>query len=356
MLRSFTVKNFRGFSELTVEPLARVNLIAGMNNTGKTALLEAVQLLCNPTNCKLPVDVNEVRGLTEPSRAFVELSEWLFHDKNLAHPAELSAINGNGHSHTLAIQLLDASAAREQFQQMSNRHSQGIPSTVFDHASTILFLHYTGPRGVERVSVGGVERMGGFFSASPAVPWHVPTTFLAPTRIGSPDDVRQFSELDVANRQQEVVSSLKMLDERLKRLALVLLGDRPVIHGDVGLSRLVPLALMGEGVRRLLSFLLAIANSRTGVVLIDEIENGLHYSVMQKIWQAVANSARQADVQIFATTHSYECIQAAHRAFRENGPYDLRLFRLDRSGSELKVARYDQTSLETSIDMSLEVR
>jgi predicted ATP-dependent endonuclease of OLD family len=77
---------------------------------------------------------------------------------------------------------------------------------------------------------------------------------------------------------------------------------------------------------------------------------------MKKVWQAIAQAARAADVQVFATTHSYECIQAAHHAFVEQPPYDLRLFRLDRRGSEVVVATYNETTLETSVDMSLEVR
>jgi len=119
---------------------------------------------------------------------------------------------------------------------------------------------------------------------------------------------------------------------------------------------LVPLPFMGEGMRRVLSIVLAIANAPGGVVLIDEVENGLHHSVLIKVWQAIADAAERADAQVFATTHSYECIQAAHKAFSEKRPSDLRLFRLDRVDSEIRVAAYNETTLETSIDMSLEVR
>ena len=62
------------------------------------------------------------------------------------------------------------------------------------------------------------------------------------------------------------------------------------IHGDIGLPLLLPIPLMGEGLRRLLSLLLAIANLKDGIVLIDEIENGFHYSVHKKVWQAIASA------------------------------------------------------------------
>ena len=93
-----------------------------------------------------------------------------------------------------------------------------------------------------------------------------------------------------------------------------------------------------------------------GVVLIDEVENGLHYSGVKDVWKAIAVAARQMDVQVFATTHSYECIQAAHDAFTASGIYDLRLFRLDRLNGEIQVAAYDQDVLGYATEMRHEVR
>jgi AAA15 family ATPase/GTPase len=113
---------------------------------------------------------------------------------------------------------------------------------------------------------------------------------------------------------------------------------------------------MGEGMRRVLSLVLAIANAPGGVVLIDEIENGLHYSVQADVWKAIARAARDADVQVFATTHSWECIEAAHRAFKEAGPYELRYYRLDRRGSDIGVKSFDERMLDTVEKSDLEVR
>jgi AAA15 family ATPase/GTPase len=113
---------------------------------------------------------------------------------------------------------------------------------------------------------------------------------------------------------------------------------------------------MGEGIRRLMSILLAILNSPGGLVLIDEVENGLHYSVMKRVWQAIAQAARQAHAQLFATTHSWECIQAAHHAFQESGPYELRYFRLDRVREEIVVKSMDERMLTAIEKTDLEVR
>src|SRR5262249_4624478 len=155
-------------------------------------------------------------------------------------------------------------------------------------------------------------------------------------------DINLYGELESAKRQEEILPALRLLEPRLQRLSLIPFAGAPVLHGDIGLSRLVPLPLMGEGLRRLLSILLAIATHKGGVILIDEIENGIHHSVLNKVWQAIALVARQANVQLFATTHSYECILAAHEAFAVSEPYDFALHRLDRTDAGIRPVTYDQ--------------
>ena len=92
------------------------------------------------------------------------------------------------------------------------------------------------------------------------------------------------------------MAPLRLLEPRLRRLAVLVTGDIPVIHGDIGIGRMMPISMMGEGTGRLLSILLAMANAPGGTVLIDEIENGLHHSVLAPVWHALAQAARHAKV------------------------------------------------------------
>ncbi len=129
-----------------------------------------------------------------------------------------------------------------------------------------------------------------------------------------------------------------------------------MIHGDIGMGRLLPLPLLGDGINRLLSLSLAIANASKGIVLVDEIENGLHHTVMPKVWKAIGDLARYYDVQIFATTHSRECIRSAHEAFKEERQYDFRLHRLDRVDGSIHATTYELETLEAALETGLEVR
>ena len=47
----------------------------------------------------------------------------------------------------------------------------------------------------------------------------------------------------------------------------------------------IPIGSMGDGMWRMLGLALALANAKGGVLLVDEIDTGLHYSVMADMWR-----------------------------------------------------------------------
>ena len=95
------------------------------------------------------------------------------------------------------------------------------------------------------------------------------------------------------------------------------------------------------------------------MVIVDEIENGFHHSVMQSVWDGIAEFAHEFDVQIFATTHSWECARAAQQAFSINEMIDdFRYHRVDRrlDTGEIFVQTYSAEALEASFEIPLEIR
>ncbi len=354
----FRITNFRCFRDLQIDGLHRVNLIAGKNNTGKTALLEAIHLHSYPQDCQLPFTITEQRGVESAAELAEPESGWLFHTSKAgrASQLQLESTTDSGPTRTLRIAWGDAATIRQLF-PATDRFVQGSfleGDWQSDRRRMVMCTEMPGQNTVYAVSVpcaGGTVALG-----SSDAPWNGPSAFLGALYPRAANDVQAFSELVSAKRDEQVLPSLRLLEPRLHTLGIVLLGNRPVVHADVGLPRLVPVTLMGEGFRRTLAILSTIATTSGGRVLVDEIENGLHYSVMRDVWQAIAHAARAASVQVFATTHSWECIQAAHQAFTENGPYDLRLLRLDRADGTIRVAAYDQELLEYATEMTHEVR
>jgi hypothetical protein len=351
MFHSFTVKNFRCFRELTLEPLQRINLIAGKNNTGKTALLEAIHLHSYPRTAELPIRMNRQCGANGDGQRDNKSWQWLFFDNAGASVLDLRSANDRGEIHTTEMWFLDPTTAQERIPGFKDLMQQ---EPLRQGRETLILIAATEQEKPVAFAWPTPTGISWFGSSRP--PWNVASVFLGSAGRSAKEDATAFSDLEIANRQEEILGPLRILEPRLQRLSLLLLAGEVVLHGHIGLSRLVPLPFMGEGIRRLLSILLAINQAKGGNILIDEVENGLHHSIMVKVWQAIGEAARQADVQVFATTHSYECIQAAHQAFAAVQPYDLQLFRLDRLDSGIRVAVYNRSTLNTSIDMNLEIR
>ena len=166
------------------------------------------------------------------------------------------------------------------------------------------------------------------------------------------EDADRFSALRRRKEHEVVRDALQKIEPRLTNLEINSGRGEPMIFGDVGLPELVPLNVMGEGMVRVARLVLSIATSPKGVVLVDEIENGVHHSAMEKVWKAIHEAATVRGVQIFATTHSLECIHAARRAVED----DLRLIRLQPHVPSRPVVDYTEEALAGAIEFGMEVR
>ena len=245
MLDRLRIRNYRLFRELAIPRLSRVNLIAGGNNAGKTALLEAVFLLS---------------GAGDPHFAM------------------------NGHI------LRTAGAESEETTRSRTDRDAAV-------------------------------------------------------RLGA---LRKRRQGDV------LLEALQVIEPRLRSVEDNSASGSPMIWGDIGLSELVPLAAMGEGMTRFANTVLAMANVPAGVMLIDEVENGIHHSVLADIWRVIDDASRRFGVQVFATTHSFECVQAADQAIKTDA---LSLHRLARDDDgNCRCVTYDRAEIAAALRHDIEVR
>lgn len=357
MFKSFLIKNFRCFRNFTIEPLERVNLIAGMNNVGKTALLEAILIHAGSINPEYLTLADNYRGIPlGVEQNFSERWGWLFFNRHFDDLIELTSQNFDNEHSYLKIRLAESKISTIETSGKGVAYPSESPSESIGFRELILeFRNAQGKTSKSRAFIASNGKI--------TIEREELMLFLKGYIISSHSnrlnkyDLDNFSMLARINRiEKEIFPTMKILEPRLTRLAILLSGGESIIHADVGIGELVPLPLLGDGMGRLLSILLAIPNVPGGIILIDEIENGLHHSVMVKIWKAIAQAARQSDVQVFATTHSWECIRAAHEAFTASETYDFRLHRLDRIDDKILPVTYDQETLATALKSELEVR
>jgi AAA15 family ATPase/GTPase len=162
----------------------------------------------------------------------------------------------------------------------------------------------------------------------------------------------------IENKQKDiVVNNLSRIDSKITDIAII--RNRVLI--DVGLNKLIPLEVLGDGVRKLLAIIIAIYKCKDGILLIDEIDNGLHYSSMSVLWDTILYTAKEFNVQIFATTHNIDSLKAL-KSVLETPEYiseqeNVACYRLRHADNDELVAfRYDFEELGLSIDMEHEIR
>lgn len=358
MYKSFHVKNFRCFDNLTVSSLQRINLVTGKNNVGKTALLEALWLHHGYHNPELGLRLRVFRGLAHFKRD--EFLWDLFLGFDPEKTIELSSRDFENQEHTLQITIHEHATSRVSLRKersVEDNGQESLPSDMLEQETTTsveteLRLQYT----------GGVEAHA--YVESDGIRLERPSVFRGPSAIflvaGRKDSLETLAErygnLEVKREASKVLETLKIIEPRLAALTVRHAGGHPIIYGDMGTERLIPLPLMGDGVGRLLSIALAIPEAQDGILLVDEVENGLHYSVMKDVWRAIAKLAGEYKVQVFATTHSDECIYAAYQAFSGGKPYDFALHRLERVQEGIQAVSYDEGMLEAAFEIDAEVR
>ncbi|RZN36331.1 MAG: ATPase [Methanosarcinales archaeon] len=360
MYQSFKITNFRCFHELNVTDLERVNLIAGVNNAGKTTLLEALFIHCGAYNPQLTLGLNAFRGIGSVTVEIGRMTEtpWdsIFSEFDSSKEIKLE---GNDKETGVRVLRLDIVSQTDEIAEIGSLipDSQDMTGEIPSSLEFPRVLKLTNEENGQNSYYMILDQRGIRVHPIPPPP-PFPTIWISSwNRTPMKEDAERFGKLELKDQLDVLTNALKIIEPRLRRLSVIVVGDTPIIYGTMdGLKRPVPLPFMGEGIARLTSIVLAIGNSSNGVVLVDEIENGFHHSVLHKVWQVLGEAARRFNTQVFATTHSIECIIAAHRAFMESETYDFRLHRLERMGETIQDITYPQEVLEAAIEMGLEVR
>ena len=350
MYDSLHIRNFRGLHELTIHTLSRINLIAGRNNSGKTTLLEAIFLLSGWGNPSLAFTISSIRGISSGSGSLEEIGDFLW--KPLFN-------------RLLTDTKIAVSGEFKPLGRLDLRISLGQADTVeipFGHSGT-LFQPIEPDRSMLTFSFSDATRQqhdaairlkdGHIAADTPKLPIGFPARFLS-SRLGNlQEEANQLGQLRTRKQGELVVDALRAIEPRLKSVEDNSASGQPMIWADVGLPELLPLPVLGEGMNRITRLVLAIASTPDGVVLVDEIENGLHHSALKKVWKTIERVAEQSNTQVFATTHSYECVVAAHAVLSQS---DFVLHRLDANKTGVRCISYDHEEREAAVRHNLEVR
>ena len=167
---------------------------------------------------------------------------------------------------------------------------------------------------------------------------------------------KQLEFLILNKKINEVVGVLQIIESDIKDITFV---SNKMIYVDIGLDTLIPLNFIGDGVRRLLQLILAMCGMKGGIVLIDEMENGIHFSVLEKIWKVIYEAAKKFNVQVFITTHNIEILQYLHKAASKDEEFQKSIRNytiLKDKEKNLEIFKYDFKEFSFAIEQDVEIR
>lgn len=349
--QDLTIENFRGIEKLQITNLKRVNLLVGKNNCGKTSVLEALFLLSGMSNPQLPVNIHIFRDLILTRD---EDFSFMFRDLDFTIPITISGILDNK-KRKLTIRPLYS----RYKPKIIEKHVEPVTQPDFMPSSTSLvqivegleLKFMNGPNQQFSATISLKEKesqLKGKYSEN------LSCSFINPKTSMNQMD-KHVEGLLVQKELDRVIAILQGIEPQLSDIRL---GAGSMIWVDIGREKLLPLNIMGDGMRRVLAFISTVSAMKNGVVLLDEIENGLHYSSLSVLWKTLFAACKEYNVQLVATTHSYECIESFSKTYEQIEPQgdDIRLFRIDREDDKHNVVTFNAELLNAGIEKDFEVR
>ena len=371
-LPDLSISNFRGIDRLSIRRLGRVTLLGGRNGVGKTTVLDAVRVHAERGRRSV------LDGLLDKRE---ELVPALDEDDDKVISRDYAALfYGRVTTQERPITIGPSSGTDDLRIEVSPPSDwPPVQQEVFADASSgsdvraIKVTYRDNTRLMPWLPVANDARSGWLRRQGSPTPQHrlidrrdwsiIRCQSLGP---GLPSN-KQLAQLwdRVALTEEEDLSlkALRLSDRGIERVAVV--GEEQSRYRGMGRRVVVrvrdhphpvPLKSLGNGFTRLFAAGLALANSRDGFLIVDEAENGIHYSLQRDFWSMVLRSARQHNVQVLATTHSRDCVRGFARAAAEIGEAGGIYLRLERDNARVRAVEYTQEELETAAEQDIEVR
>lgn len=360
MIHSLVIQGFRGFRQFEIRDLGRINLLVGSNNCGKSSILEALHIAVSRGSLDPLVLYGRRRGEMGPGlRGLSILHVFNGHTPVLDSSFRIE-LNTKGETERFIAQIV-----QERRRQLSLFGEPEDDSRNSNYAGLALSLQWSATDTIEqqfpllRHGTLNPEHLEsspfpGQIESPPVI--SVPTAALSETRI-----VRWFTRIVLTPEEDRILEALRTIEPSIERIAsgstdggqqsrntlLVKLRNMP---------QRIPIGSMGDGIGRMLGLALALVNAQNGILLVDEIDAGLHYSVMVDMWKMIRATAERLNVQVFATSHSRDCYEslAAIASDKVSEESAVTIQRIEKG--QQKAIAYSEQEIIVAANRGLEVR
>lgn len=364
MLDSFHIKNFKNFRNLTLETLGRINLIVGRNNVGKSSLLEALsiyitngeenwlrELLANRGEEIQKTDSSEINAENVKQHYISLFSGW---KENYSQDYEIEL--GTNDKETVPVRI-------SQVYLREGKNESSISMETFNEEML--------RTQAERSSITNAGLLISNGLQSNIIPYNkqrsylnvfdekCPFQFIPVDMIVRMNNAKLFDKISLSPDEDYVLDALRIINPAINRIRFIdtnegRYSERIAIVTLEGSDKRYRLGSMGDGINRILTIILALLNCKNGILLLDEFETGLHYSVQTQLWQIVFMLAEKLDVQVFVTSHSNDCIRGFTKANTNGFGQLIRL--TDRSGVIVATTYPNNDDIKFAIENDLEIR
>jgi AAA15 family ATPase/GTPase len=353
MIDSISIENFRCFDKLKIKGFKSINLIGGQNNSGKTALLEALLLAVFPT----PKSIELLRHFRNENGNLIKkrsdkVWNYFFYNQNTPQPIKI-VLSDSLHEQNVELSCIDdvpsiieelssLGGSKEKMSELissnfSNIIALNIKGRIEQSIEQSIFGYYLFPNEEN----GNIAVLGKVIKTS-ELPSFLHTTF----RLND-SSLSGLYSLTKENKKIKTLNELlNVLDNRIIGSEIDAPGGEPVIKLLLNDGESFPLAMFGDAVRKVTELVLVLLNTSSKVLLIDEIENGIHFTKHRELWTKLFQIVGD-DIQIFATSHSLEMIKAFNDVAYQTEFHDKAMY--------FEMARQQKTQKIIANPMDMEI-
>ncbi len=347
-IKNITIENFRGLRFLQADNLQRVNIILGNNNSGKSSLLEAILILMGANKPSLPIEMNLNRNYTSFSQ---EDFAMFFHNTDTNVPIKMKFAFEDNTSRELSIMYYMRNVNEVKASDIPNEVKAIFPQPNYG----LKYEYQDGDKKEQSVIFYDTSENKIKFDHSESEPSRKPTLFMG-SRYNFNDYISHFNQIVTDKEKNVVIEALQEIEPKIQDITVV--GDKVMV--DMQLKKLIPINLTGDGTRKLFTIATALYNAKNGILIIDEVDNGLYYKSMKALWNLIVSTASKLNVQIFASTHSIDSLRALNSLLANDLPdyrKDVKIYTLRKNKDDnVTCYPYEYEKFNYLLDMEEEIR
>ena len=351
------ITNFRGIKHLLLPNLKQINLFVGKNNCGKSSVLDAMFILSGFSNPTLSISVNKFRDYLSITEEDLALNFY-----NMI-PTNHIWMCGNMADGTVRELKITPIASESQIllskedlssQALSNKEANVISGLTMNFSYT----QASGAKKSGRTTIRIDKEEGSSLKISRSKEYkETITSKYINSNLAFAVVVHQLTRIIEEKQEHVIVEILQHVEPKIQAIAVLKSG----VSVDIGLDRLIPINMLGDGIRKLLNIITSLYECKNGAIFIDEIDNGMHFSSLSSLWKAIIKTATLLNVQVFATTHSIESLQSLNKVLSDSdcaeSKQDIMCYSLRHLPSdELKAYEYPYEKFEYVIQQEIEIR